>query len=100
MGRREKDPSSQLEEGTGVGGRGTINKDLDWNWARNNKKLFTFHLFNSGTTLAPTLDKYQVFNHKLRTGQGTRTTGTMLLVRSTPLTTPITASKKMPGALI
>ncbi|KAL2807931.1 hypothetical protein BJX63DRAFT_436583 [Aspergillus granulosus] len=51
------------------GGR-TINKDRDWNWARNNRKLFTFHLFNSDTTQTPTYTQYQVFNYKLTAGQG------------------------------
>jgi hypothetical protein len=52
------------------GGGTTVNKDRYWNWAQDNKKLFTFHLFNSDTTLTPELDQYQVFNHELIPGQG------------------------------
>ncbi|KAF2473995.1 chitinase A1 [Lindgomyces ingoldianus] len=53
----------------GSGGRqGSPNKDSAWNWAYNNRKDFTFHLFNSDTTTTPQGGSYQVFNHQLKSG--------------------------------
>ncbi|KAL2829474.1 hypothetical protein BDW59DRAFT_178440 [Aspergillus cavernicola] len=53
--------------------KGRINnpdKDTAWNWAENNKKSFTFHLFNSDSETTVTGSRYEVFNHKLVTKSG------------------------------
>ena len=54
----------------GKGNPNSPNLDKDWNHAENNKKEFTFHLFNSDSTTTPTNSQYEVFNHKLVAGSG------------------------------
>jgi hypothetical protein len=43
---------------------------IHWNWALNNKKSLTMHLFNSETDSTPSGTKYQVFNHDIVAGNG------------------------------
>ncbi|KAF2004069.1 glycoside hydrolase family 18 protein [Amniculicola lignicola CBS 123094] len=50
-------------------GRATApNRDTAWNWARNNEKHFSFHLFDSDNDPPPTGGSYSIFNHDLSTG--------------------------------
>ncbi|KAF2119716.1 hypothetical protein BDV96DRAFT_642728 [Lophiotrema nucula] len=48
--------------------RGGINKDIAWNWAYNNEKKFTIHLFDSDNDATPAGGTYSIFNHKLSKG--------------------------------
>jgi hypothetical protein len=48
------------------------NLDTAWNHAGNNRKSYTFHLFNSDSATGPTGTAYEVFNHKLVSGGGTQ----------------------------
>lgn len=53
-----------------VGKKGDPNKNTAWNHAGNNKKSFTFHLFNSDSATGPTGSPYEIFNHKLSKTEG------------------------------
>ncbi|KAL4920061.1 hypothetical protein BDW62DRAFT_199151 [Aspergillus aurantiobrunneus] len=64
-------PFNSVEEG-GQGStlnrmwrQGNPDKDTAWNWAENNRKSFTFHLFNSESDTTVTGSRYEVFNHNL-----------------------------------
>ncbi|KAL3430011.1 hypothetical protein BDV09DRAFT_202564 [Aspergillus tetrazonus] len=52
------------------GRQGNPDKDSAWNWAENNWKRFTFHLFNSESDTTVTGSRYEVFNHNLVTKSG------------------------------
>ncbi|KAL2813594.1 hypothetical protein BJX63DRAFT_431934 [Aspergillus granulosus] len=72
-GETDKEKHAWKEDWWGkdtVGDAGAVHKDIHWNWALNNKKSLTMHLFNSETDSTPSGTKYQVFNHDIVAGNG------------------------------
>jgi hypothetical protein len=49
-----------------TGRRNNLNKNTAWNWALNNNKEFTMHLFNSDSLLDAESHIYSDFNHNIK----------------------------------